>query len=83
MPNATPNIQTDRAEQLERELDAERRRVAHALRETRESLGLSLRDVSPKVRLSITSLSLTERCEQWSTPTIKRLVRFYEKSAAA
>lgn len=77
-----PNIQTDRAEALERELEAERKRVAAALRATRESLKLSLRDVSPKVNLSIASLSLTERAEQWHTPTIRRLVRFYEKTAA-
>lgn len=82
MPNETLKIQTDRAEALERELGAERKRVAAALRETREKLGLSLRDVAPRARLSGASLSYIERGEQWHTPTIKRLARLYERSAA-
>lgn len=82
MPQTTSNIQTDRAERLEERLLAERRRIAAALRARRLELGMSITDVAPKAELSIASLSYIERGEQWHTPTIKRLVRFYDLTAA-
>lgn len=81
MATTTEVIQIDRALVLEKELQTERKRVAAALRRRREELGLSLREVSPKVRLSAASLSYIERGEQWHAPTIRRLARFYETAA--
>lgn len=82
MPQTITNIQIDRAVSLERELSAERQRIAAALRARRVELGLSITTVAPKAKLSIASLSYIERGEQWETGTIQRLVRFYDKTAA-
>jgi ribosome-binding protein aMBF1 (putative translation factor) len=77
--NATePAVQIDQIEAMERDLVTARRAVARTLRFKRETVGLSLRDVAPKLRLSAAALSNIERGKSWRTRTIRRLAKFYD-----
>lgn len=79
MPN--PSVQIARVTRLEQQLAESRQRAGRALRDLRESRGLSLRDVAPHVALSAGALSQMERAETWSTATATRVLRFYESDA--
>jgi ribosome-binding protein aMBF1 (putative translation factor) len=67
----------DRVRYLEAELREAKLTTARALREAREAAGLSLRDVSPRVRLSAPTLSLVERGIVWNTKTVTRVAKVY------
>lgn len=76
-------VQMEQTKRLERELRRSRGQIADLLRAERERLGLSLRDVGPRVRLSHVSVRKIESGNQWETQTVDRLIRFYERAGAA
>ena len=78
-----PAVQIEQIAAMERELENARRAVARTLRFKRETAGLSLRDVAPRLRLSAAALSNIERGQSWRTRTIRRLALFYEKHLTA
>lgn len=83
MTATEPAVQIDQIEAMECDLVSARRAVARTLRFKRETAGLSLRDVAPKLRISAAALSNIERGKSWRTRTIRRLASFYEKHLTA
>jgi len=66
---------------LESDFRAKRRELGKSLRATRVGRNLSLRDISPRVRLSPSMISEFERGRAWSEKSVGRLIRFFEKVA--
>ncbi len=66
---------------LESELAARRKDASSLLRDTRNGLGLSLRDVSKKVRMSAAAICNLEANKSWSTKTAAKIARFYKNAA--
>lgn len=73
--------QVERVRNLEAELAEARREAARALRECRESLDLSLRDVGNSVRLSAAAIYNIETNKSWRTKTAAKIARSYERAA--
>ncbi len=67
---------------LEAELERQRKVLAADLRAERLKRKLSLRDVARSVRLVASGVFEIESGKRWSTDTVARIVRFYERTEA-
>jgi transcriptional regulator with XRE-family HTH domain len=70
----------DDVRHLEAELEEKRRVIAAFLKAERTKRGLSLRQAGRKVRIAHSGLLLIERGQSWSTPTVARILRYYERT---
>ena len=78
MPTTGLIVQIERVERLEEEATHLKRAIGLALRSERETAGLSLRDVGPRVGLTAAGISLIELGKAKRTTTLRRLVEFYD-----
>lgn len=76
-------VQLDAIEAMERGMTGTRRSVAMAIREQREKRELSLRDVAPHVGVTHATLSNIENGKTWTTGTVRKVARYYQKLNAA
>ena len=76
-------VHIERVEALEKEVSGLVPVIGQLLRIARESAGLSLRDVAPKVRLTAQGISDIERGKSWRTKTVRRYAQFLESVRAA
>lgn len=81
MPDVSPAVHVAEVRRIERELTQARRRASQSIREKRDELKLSLRQVARRVKISAPALSQLERAESWESRTAERVARFLDRAS--
>jgi cytoskeletal protein RodZ len=71
----------EKVRNLEAELAASRKQAAKSLRTERNRLGLTLRQVSSRIRMTPAAIHNIELSKSWKTRTAQKLARFYSNAA--